>query len=134
MRVSHHRGGLMPSSSVLKKGNEARRLGREKDREKKGKVRRKFFFFQPNGGKKVRRTDKNVGVCKKEERQTSLLTSLCVYFRHFLLSSFLLLLLLLLPLFLPYDKKEKCAKRESKCKKIYMHPKIFFFFLIETSL
>uniref|UniRef100_A0A6B0U929 Uncharacterized protein n=1 Tax=Ixodes ricinus TaxID=34613 RepID=A0A6B0U929_IXORI len=32
-------------------------------------------------------------------------------------------------------KKEKRAKRESKCKKIYMHPKIsFFFFFFETSL
>lgn len=58
MRVSHHRGGLMPSSSVLKKGNEARRLGREKDREKKkGKCGGNFSFSNRMGERKcVERT------------------------------------------------------------------------------
>lgn len=128
MRVGHGRE-LMPSSSVLKKEKETKQsgFGGRKDwkRRHKQQVRGKFFFFRPNGEKCVEWT-RTVKCVKKEE--TSLLTSLCVYFRHFSLPFFLLLHLFSYTSLAPLRRKQNGAKRESKFRRNIYAPNLFLFF------
>lgn len=116
-----------------KKRNKTKRVGGRKDwkRRHKQQVRGKFFFFRPNGEKCVEWT-RTVKCVKKEE--TSLLTSLCVYFRHFSLPSFLLLHLFSYTSLAPSRRKQNGAKRESKFRRNIYAPNLFsfFFFLVET--